>query len=390
MRGRQAQHAADPSLHPLYEQQVVPFQFHGWHGQLVQDFPVFFPDREEILYEVSCREIVLIPVAEHGTLLVFLTRGYDPFHGPLPGLTAQAVLFTSDPQEQRAFRVSASDALSAVEQIWASFSLPSPEVEPDSAPQACAVQGMLHGNVYSRMQGWTGWCTIFFPTGTDRVLMALMVYSGEGAQYSTRVVRFSPENAWLRQVVLQAPTPDQALARALYRYRLGTIAHLLFYRALRWQPPPWLARLLRLVGGVVGILLVLCFQLAAAGFILGMLGELEPPGAAIASVFMLLFGLFGPCIVLLPVPWPLLVTGPPDHWAKRLQRALIGLLLIGEYSSFLYTAIGSGHLWNPSLIVAAGFYLWLTLTPVYAGAGIGRMFHGGGPHQPPREGAEAQ
>jgi hypothetical protein len=389
MRGKQAQHA-DPSLHPLYEQQVVPFQFHGWHGQLVQDFPVFFPDREEILYEVSCREIVLIPVAEHGTLLVFLSRGYDPFHGPLPDLTAQAVLFTSDPQEQMALRVSAADALSAFEQIWASFSLPSSEGEPDSPPQARAVQGMLHGNVYYRMQGWIGWCTIFFPTGTDRALLALMVYSGEGAQYSARVVRFSPENAWLRQAVLQAPTPEGALARTLYRYRLGTIARLLFSRALRWQPPSWLVRMLRLVGGIVGILLVLCFQLAAAGFIMGMLGKPAPPGTAIASVSLLLFGLFGPCIVLLPVPWPRLVTGPPGHRAKRLHRALIGLLLAGEYSSFLYAAIGSGHFWDASLIVAAGFFLWLTLTPVYAGAGIGRMFHGGGPHQPPREGAEAQ
>ncbi len=94
MRGRPPRHVADISLQLLHEQRVVPFQFNGWHGLLVQDFPVFSPEREEILYEVSSREIALIPIEEHGTLLVSLTRGYDPSHGPLPDLTAQAVLFT--------------------------------------------------------------------------------------------------------------------------------------------------------------------------------------------------------------------------------------------------------------------------------------------------------
>jgi len=81
MRGRQPRHVADTSLQPLHEQRVVPFQFNGWHGLLVQDFPVFSPEREGILYEVSSREIALIPIEEHGTLLVSLTRGYDPSHG---------------------------------------------------------------------------------------------------------------------------------------------------------------------------------------------------------------------------------------------------------------------------------------------------------------------
>jgi len=105
----------------------VPFQFNGWHGLLVQDFPVFSPEREEILYEVSSREIALIPIEEHGTLLVSLTRGYDPSHGPLPDLAAQAVLFTSDPLERRAIRVTASDEWTAFEQVCAYFSLPSRE-----------------------------------------------------------------------------------------------------------------------------------------------------------------------------------------------------------------------------------------------------------------------
>src|SRR6266702_1137536 len=78
------------------------------------------------------------------------------------------------------------------------------------------LQGMLHGNVYYRLPGWTGWCSIFFPTVVDRALMALMVYSGEGAQYSARVARFSPDDARCDQFVLQAPTPEGVLARALY------------------------------------------------------------------------------------------------------------------------------------------------------------------------------
>src|SRR5437764_15239488 len=100
MRGRQPRHVADTSLQPLHEQRVVPFQFNGWHGLLVQDFPVFSPDREEILYEVSSREIALIPIEEHGTLLVSLTRGYDPSHRLLPALNTQPVRFTSDPPDR--------------------------------------------------------------------------------------------------------------------------------------------------------------------------------------------------------------------------------------------------------------------------------------------------
>ncbi len=51
MRGKQARHVVDPSLQPLREQQVVPLQFHGWRGLLVQAFPVFFLERQEFLQE---------------------------------------------------------------------------------------------------------------------------------------------------------------------------------------------------------------------------------------------------------------------------------------------------------------------------------------------------
>src|SRR6266571_9493021 len=243
MRGRPPRHVADISLQLLHEQRVVPFQFNGWHGLLVQDFPVFFPELEEILYEVSSREIALIPIEEHGTLLVSLTRGYDPSHGPLPDLTAQAVLFTSDPLERRAIRVTASDEWNAFEQVCAYFSLPSREDvdEQCSALTSAAAQGMLHGNVYYRLPGWTGWCSIFFPTVVDRALMALMVYSGEGAQYSARVARFSPDDARCDQFVLQAPTPEGVLARALYHYRLGAIARVFLQHPLQ-SPLPHYSR----------------------------------------------------------------------------------------------------------------------------------------------------
>ncbi|SRR6266496_5811863 len=147
MRGRQPRHVADTSLQSLHEQRVVPFQFNGWHGLLVQDFPMFFPEREEILYEVSSREIALIPIEEHGTLLVSLTRGYDSSRGPLPDLTAQAVLFTSDPLERRAIRVAASDEWAAFEQVYAHFSLPSREHEDEQGDVLTrdALQGVLHG-----------------------------------------------------------------------------------------------------------------------------------------------------------------------------------------------------------------------------------------------------
>ncbi|HEX6778992.1 MAG TPA: hypothetical protein VF099_12370 [Ktedonobacterales bacterium] len=390
MRGRPPRHVADISLQLLHEQQVVPFQFNGWHGLLVQDFPVFFPELEEILYEVSTREIALIPIEEHGTLLVSLTRGYDPSHGPLPDLAAQAVLFTSDPLERRAIRVTASDEWTAFEQVCAYFSLPSREDvdEQCSALTSAAAQGMLHGNVYYRLPGWTGWCSIFFPTVVDRALMALMVYSGEGAQYSARVVRFSPDNARCDQFVLQAPTPEGVLARALYRYRLGAIARVFLQHPLQSPLPPWLAAALRWVGGVIVILLAILFQLAAVGFILGMLSEQAPPSSGIAAAFFPLFGLFGVGIVLLPVYCPRLATGQPSHWSKRLQRWLTGSLLAGEYSAFLYAAVVSGHLWDASLVLVAGFFLWLTLTPVYAGAEIGRMLYGRGTRQERAKGAE--
>src|SRR3989442_839792 len=99
--------------------------------------------------------------------------------------------------ERRAIRVTASDEWNAFEQVCVYFSLPYREDvdEQCSALTSAAAQGMLHGNVSYRLPGWTGWCSIFFPTVVDRALMALMVYSGEGAQYSARVARFSPDDA---------------------------------------------------------------------------------------------------------------------------------------------------------------------------------------------------
>jgi len=163
---------------------------------------------------------------------------------------------------------------------------------------------MPHGNVSYRLPGWTGWCSIFFPTVVDRALMALMVYSGEGAQYSARVARFSPDDARCGQFVLQEPTPEGVLARALYHYWLGAIARVFLQHVLQWRLPPWLAVPLRWVGGVIVILLVILFQLAAVGFILGMLSEQAPLSSGIPAAFFPLFGLFGAGIVLLPVCCP--------------------------------------------------------------------------------------
>jgi hypothetical protein len=390
MRGRQPRDVADTSLQPLREQRTVPFQLNGWHGVLAQDFPEYSPEREEILYQVSQRMVALIPMDEQGTLLVSLTRGYDPSHGALPDLTAQAVLFTSDPMERRAIGITASDEWTALEQACAYFSLPSREEEGEQsgALTFAAAQGMLLGNAYYRLPGWPAWCFVFFPAGVDRALMVLMVYPGEGATCSVRVVRFSPDGSGCSQSTTKAKSSDGVMARTLYRYRFGVIARVFLHRALQWRLPPWLAAPLRWVGGVIGILLALLFQLAAAGFVLGMMSAQEPPSSGIASAFFPLFGLFGAAVVLLPVYCPRLVTCSPFHWSKRLQRWLIGFLLAGEYSAFLYAAVVSGHLWDASLVLVAGFFLWLTLTPLYAGAEIGRMFHGREARKSREEGAE--
>lgn len=343
MQGRQLRDVADTSLQPLREQGIVPFQFNGWHGVLVQDFPMDTPEQGSILYDVSCQQIVLLPIEKYGTVLVSLTRGYDPEHGPFPDLTAQAVLFTADPLERRETRVTASDAWAAFEQVWAYFSLPSreEEFEPSGVITFAIAQAILQGNAYYRLQGWPAWRFVFFPSSIDRALLVLMVYPGEGTRCSARVVRFSPNGSRCSQTATQAESTDQVLACTVYRYRYRAIAQIFLRRLLQWKLPSWLSVPLRWAGGVAGILLALFFQLATVGFLLGILDEQAPPSSGIGSVFFPLFGLFGACVVLLPVYCPLLVISPPNHRPKRLQRWLIGFLLAGEYSAFLYATAKS-------------------------------------------------
>ncbi len=134
--------------------------------------------------------------------------------------------------------------------------------------------------------------------------------------------------------------------------------------------PSWLR------GRIVSILLPFPFQLAAAGCVLGLESEQEPPQSGIVSAFFPLFGLLMACIVILPVSCPRLITCPPFHRSKWRQPWLIAFHLLGEHSAFLSAAPKCADMCGTPHALFIGFFLWIALTLLYTLVESGRIFHG--------------
>jgi hypothetical protein len=355
---------------------MTPLLAEGRAGLSLQDFPEYWAERADMLFQISPQALFLFPVEGQGTLLVSLTWGDG--RDPDPRLySAHAVLFTADPRECRVAHFTKSNASTVVAQALAFFAIPNGTDENEQPQQLStqALEGLYRWNVYWRLPGWPTSLYLFPPTGGDSAVTALMAHADadDARGFCARVVRFEGSGARCTQAVIQAPTLDRVINRVLLRYRFGALAWQWFVRARLWTPLTWLRRW---IGCGIVVLLVLVYQLAAAGFVLGGLEEQSTPSAGVATATLLLFGLFGPVIELLPVFLPRLVTRAPRHWSRRLRRWGTVLLLTAEWSAFLAASLAGGHLWDPWLIIYVGLFLWLTILPVYAGWAIGRTLHG--------------